>query len=223
MQRSEMRMIDVTVLFLDGTFSSTAIGPMEVFRHAGELWNVLTGKPAAPRFRVTTASVRGRAVQCDGPIQIRPAAALTAIRKTELIFIPSTGPSVDDVVERNASDRKSTRLNSSHTVISYAVFCLKKKIDAKDVEIQVVTRLSALVLCSCFILSLSSQYLVFYPYSDYVNLHSFPTRRSSDLAVQCDGPIQIRPAAALTAIRKTELIFIPSTGPSVDDVVERNA
>src|SRR5260221_6212063 len=31
---------------------------------------------------------------------------------------------VDDVAE---ADRKSTRLNSSHTVISYAVFCLKKK------------------------------------------------------------------------------------------------
>src|SRR5438034_7098369 len=30
-----------------------------------------------------------------------------------------------DVRER--PDRKSTRLNSSHTVISYAVFCLKKK------------------------------------------------------------------------------------------------
>src|SRR5438034_3793378 len=29
---------------------------------------------------------------------------------------------------RNHKDRKSTRLNSSHTVISYAVFCLKKKI-----------------------------------------------------------------------------------------------
>src|SRR5438034_6622020 len=27
----------------------------------------------------------------------------------------------------NYGDRKSTRLNSSHTVISYAVFCLKKK------------------------------------------------------------------------------------------------
>src|SRR5260221_6441630 len=27
----------------------------------------------------------------------------------------------------HAEDRKSTRLNSSHTVISYAVFCLKKK------------------------------------------------------------------------------------------------
>src|SRR5438034_3551498 len=27
----------------------------------------------------------------------------------------------------HVEDRKSTRLNSSHTVISYAVFCLKKK------------------------------------------------------------------------------------------------
>src|SRR5256885_11729547 len=31
-------------------------------------------------------------------------------------------------LEPRASDRKSTRLNSSHLVISYAVFCLKKKI-----------------------------------------------------------------------------------------------
>src|SRR3989454_6255259 len=30
-------------------------------------------------------------------------------------------------IEWNALDRKSTRLNSSHLVISYAVFCLKKK------------------------------------------------------------------------------------------------
>src|SRR5438034_5149140 len=29
-------------------------------------------------------------------------------------------------------DRKSTRLNSSHTVISYAVFCLKKKKKKKE-------------------------------------------------------------------------------------------
>src|SRR3712207_8268133 len=33
----------------------------------------------------------------------------------------------DPVLER--LDRKSTRLNSSHANISYAVFCLKKKID----------------------------------------------------------------------------------------------
>src|SRR5688572_32034891 len=29
--------------------------------------------------------------------------------------------------KRQAEDRKSTRLNSSHSQISYAVFCLKKK------------------------------------------------------------------------------------------------
>src|SRR2546426_6537875 len=32
-----------------------------------------------------------------------------------------------DAVAAKARDRKSTRLNSSHLVISYAVFCLKKK------------------------------------------------------------------------------------------------
>src|SRR5260221_4499825 len=31
-----------------------------------------------------------------------------------------------------SEDRKSTRLNSSHTVISYAVFCLKKKKDRSN-------------------------------------------------------------------------------------------
>src|SRR5947207_11280228 len=31
-------------------------------------------------------------------------------------------------------DRKSTRLNSSHTVISYAVFCLKKKKKLQKIE-----------------------------------------------------------------------------------------
>src|SRR5205807_10307319 len=31
------------------------------------------------------------------------------------------------IILRRTQDRKSTRLNSSHLVISYAVFCLKKK------------------------------------------------------------------------------------------------
>src|SRR5690625_7100515 len=33
-----------------------------------------------------------------------------------------------DLGQSTVSDRKSTRLNSSHVAISYAVFCLKKKI-----------------------------------------------------------------------------------------------
>src|SRR5256885_9786264 len=32
------------------------------------------------------------------------------------------------ILEAEREDRKSTRLNSSHLVISYAVFCLKKKL-----------------------------------------------------------------------------------------------
>src|SRR2546430_7756080 len=36
-------------------------------------------------------------------------------------------PSADSAARREAQDRKSTRLNSSHSQISYAVFCLKKK------------------------------------------------------------------------------------------------
>src|SRR3989454_9293227 len=36
-------------------------------------------------------------------------------------------PKQDRGVSANEGDRKSTRLNSSHLVISYAVFCLKKK------------------------------------------------------------------------------------------------
>src|SRR2546427_6092612 len=35
------------------------------------------------------------------------------------------------LVFRSAGDRKSTRLNSSHSQISYAVFCLKKKKNSK--------------------------------------------------------------------------------------------
>ena len=70
-------MTNVTILFLDQTFSSTAIGPMEVFRHTGTLWNNFTGHKPICHFRVTTASVDGRAVHCDGPIDIQPAVALT--------------------------------------------------------------------------------------------------------------------------------------------------
>src|SRR5258708_32089622 len=40
-----------------------------------------------------------------------------------------TNDQIDAFIDllRNEADRKSTRLNSSHQIISYAVFCLKKK------------------------------------------------------------------------------------------------
>src|SRR2546426_2181671 len=39
--------------------------------------------------------------------------------------------------DRDRQDRKSTRLNSSHLVISYAVFCLKKKTTTEDPNLDI--------------------------------------------------------------------------------------
>src|SRR5256885_10090547 len=51
-----------------------------------------------------------------GDVHQRRHAALAAARQA-----------IDHPLRRLRLDRKSTRLNSSHLVISYAVFCLKKK------------------------------------------------------------------------------------------------
>src|SRR2546426_1344037 len=48
----------------------------------------------------------------------------------EVRAVEPLGP--ETLVYLDARDRKSTRLNSSHLVISYAVFCLKKKKNAHD-------------------------------------------------------------------------------------------
>src|SRR5256885_5622219 len=52
-------------------------------------------------------------------------------RRHSRVFVMSEGPL------SGRGDRKSTRLNSSHLVISYAVFCLKKK--KNDVQRVVIT------------------------------------------------------------------------------------
>src|SRR2546430_3281872 len=44
-----------------------------------------------------------------------------------IILIGGSGHVVENNVAVRNGDRKSTRLNSSHSQISYAVFCLKKK------------------------------------------------------------------------------------------------
>src|SRR5690625_4789985 len=68
-------------------------------------------------------------------------------------------------------DRKSTRLNSSHVAISYAVFCLQKKKNTKyDIS-------SSSSDCFCLLTSLPQCVATLY-------LHSFPTRRSSDLSAK---------------------------------------
>src|SRR5699024_11386736 len=48
------------------------------------------------------------------------------------ILLPKIMKKLDYPVPPLLKDRKSTRLNSSHVSISYAVFCLKKKTDTTD-------------------------------------------------------------------------------------------
>src|SRR5947207_8705804 len=50
----------------------------------------------------------------------------------QILLSDSTGVVITGITQSGTGkDRKSTRLNSSHTVISYAVFCLKKKTNAR--------------------------------------------------------------------------------------------
>src|SRR2546430_12355292 len=56
--------------------------------------------------------------------------AVTATLYTDLGLLSADealGADLNDLFNELSGDRKSTRLNSSHSQISYAVFCLKKK------------------------------------------------------------------------------------------------
>src|SRR3712207_6855395 len=57
-----------------------------------------------------------------GRAAVAEAAGLGALDQVAQLRSEEVGPDVD-----RQGDRKSTRLNSSHANISYAVFCLKKK------------------------------------------------------------------------------------------------
>src|SRR5690625_5766270 len=57
---------------------------------------------------------------------------------------PPTSPSPGTGSPPSRTDRKSTRLNSSHVAISYAVFCLKKKSNSETKQsAQIECRVSA--------------------------------------------------------------------------------
>src|SRR2546426_4557047 len=63
-----------------------------------------------------------------GPVQDALAVAEQRDVREVIVAMPSVkGAVVRALGQRLEKDRKSTRLNSSHLVISYAVFCLKKK------------------------------------------------------------------------------------------------
>src|SRR2546430_4438487 len=57
-----------------------------------------------------------------------------AERIIELRYFPELRAMMLHDPKDQLEDRKSTRLNSSHSQISYAVFCLKKKIDTVVVQ-----------------------------------------------------------------------------------------
>src|SRR2546430_13389187 len=62
-------------------------------------------------------------VNCDGNTAARASDTLVL----DPNYKPAHSDEFDLMIQRDLGDRKSTRLNSSHSQISYAVFCLKKK------------------------------------------------------------------------------------------------
>src|SRR5207244_7623913 len=72
---------------------------------------------------------RALASAADGGWLAPGAIAVIEERKGTAIALPAGFDALDQRAwgDTQALDRKSTRLNSSHQIISYAVFCLKKK------------------------------------------------------------------------------------------------
>src|SRR5256885_11903225 len=80
-----------------------------------------------PRSTLFPYTTLFRSMQAVAFTQTGPPEVLRVLEVPE----PSPGPGQVRIQVKvsgvNFRDRKSTRLNSSHLVISYAVFCLKKK------------------------------------------------------------------------------------------------
>src|SRR5437870_10490077 len=92
----------------------------------------LTAKLAKVRIAQIFSSARESSLlYCVDPgVILHPGADAPVSREKMRELINNRAPVVDKLPHffaRNR-DRKSTRLNSSHVAISYAVFCLKKKI-----------------------------------------------------------------------------------------------
>src|SRR5256885_13068078 len=91
--------------------------------------------PRSTLFPYTTL-FRSRLLEVDPHRDAQVLAQLLSASAQALGVVVGRGDVVDaagadDDQQPVVLDRKSTRLNSSHLVISYAVFCLKKKKNAK--------------------------------------------------------------------------------------------
>src|SRR5687768_18366444 len=84
--------------------------------------------PYTTLFRSERSSGRPAALAVDAPALLLGGAAPHAFLLTALERVLEAGLLHGALAaDRLGGDRKSTRLNSSHGYISYAVFCLKKK------------------------------------------------------------------------------------------------
>lgn len=73
----DRNVLNVTVVLLDDGYASTALMPIEIFHSAGALWRELRGEEPEPRFRVTTASIGGKAVKSPyAGLSMSPAMAI---------------------------------------------------------------------------------------------------------------------------------------------------
>src|SRR5688572_32439758 len=81
---------------------------------------------ALPIFALPDGPLKITITGVEGMVQQRA----TPDQKWERVQV---GQTFSEGVELRTGDRKSTRLNSSHSQISYAVFCLKKKRTARPV------------------------------------------------------------------------------------------
>jgi len=101
--RRSDRVLDVTVVLLEGGYASTAIGPIEVFHSAGVLWNLLRGDVQQPRFRVRIASIDGTGVVSLCSLGMTPECAIHDIKRTDIIILPASGLDVQDRIAQSTS------------------------------------------------------------------------------------------------------------------------
>src|SRR2546427_4111913 len=82
--------------------------------------------PRSTLFPYTTL-FRSRVALLETTAEAVRSCTLCRLHSGRIHAVPGEGPLDANVFLIGPSDRKSTRLNSSHSQISYAVFCLKKK------------------------------------------------------------------------------------------------